>query len=167
MRLPNDSFGRQGVILITRTKNSHSTHRQSRNTHPTRQQVAPRVTITRNVTDGVPILAKNTFPTLQTLRQGLRNRRHARFRVKKLSKVAVISKHVDSIPQKCSRRRNVLTMANNATRSWLGEISSVPQRSQDASYQTNLANIRDHATHAPVSTPYHAARSHGRKKVHL
>ena len=43
LRLPNDSFGRHGIILITRTKNSHSTHRQSRNPHPTRQQVAPRV----------------------------------------------------------------------------------------------------------------------------
>ena len=72
---------------------------QSRNTHPTRQQVAPRVTITRNVTDGVPILAKNTFPTLQTLRQGL-YRRRARFRDKNVSKVAVISKNVNSIPQK-------------------------------------------------------------------
>ena len=41
LRLANDSFGKQGIVLITRTKNSHSTHRQSRNTHPTRQQVAP------------------------------------------------------------------------------------------------------------------------------
>ena len=63
LRLPNDSFGRQGVILITRTKNNHSTHRQSRNTHPTQQQVAPRVTVTRNVTDGIAMLAKNTFRT--------------------------------------------------------------------------------------------------------
>ena len=100
LRLTNDSFGRQGTVLITRTKNSHSAHRQSRNTHSTRQQVTPRVTVTRNVTDGVPILAKNTFPTLQTLRQRLRNRRHARFRVKNVSKVAVISKNVNSIPQK-------------------------------------------------------------------
>ena len=45
-------------------------------------------------------MAKNTFPTLQTLRQGLRNRRHARFRVKNARKVAVISETVDSIPQK-------------------------------------------------------------------
>ena len=43
--------------------------------------------VNRNVTDGVPILAKNTFPTLQTLRERLRNRRHARFRVKHVSKV--------------------------------------------------------------------------------
>ena len=54
--------------------------------------------------------------------------------------------------------------ARYATSSWLGKISSVPQRSQDASYQTNLANVRDHATHAPVSTPYHTTRSHGRKR---
>ena len=102
LRLTNDSFGRHGIILITRKKSSHSTHRQSRNTHQTRQQVGPRVTVTRNVnvTDGVPILAKNTFSTLQTLRQRLRNRRHPRFTVKNVSKVAVISENVDSIPQK-------------------------------------------------------------------
>ena len=55
-------------------------------------------------------------------------------------------------------------VARYATSSWLGEIASVPQRSRDASYQTNLASVRDHATHAPVSTPYHTTRSHGRKR---
>ena len=47
-------------------------YHESRTITPKQLEVAPRVTITRNVTDGVPILAKNTFPTLQTLRQGLR-----------------------------------------------------------------------------------------------
>ena len=41
LRLANGSFGRHGIIRITWTQNSHSTRRQSRNTHPTRQQVAP------------------------------------------------------------------------------------------------------------------------------
>ena len=52
--------------------------------------------------------------------------------------------------------------ARNQLMAWRNCISSAPVSGR-ASYQTNLASVRGHATHAPVSTPYQITRSHGRK----